>query len=132
MIAKKMIKLIKDKNFQFGIIFSIIFLFLSIFLDKYKLTSYVFIILFVILINISIFKPLILEKPTSLWIQLGFFLAKIISPIFLFIVFFLIVTPIGVLLKIFKKDILLLKINITQKTYWINKNNITSDMKDQF
>ena len=78
MIAKKMIKLIKDKNFQFGIIFSIIFLFLSIFLDKYKLTSYVFIILFVILINISIFKPLILEKPTSLWIQLGFFLAKII------------------------------------------------------
>ena len=127
-----MIKLIKDKNIQFGIIFSIIFLFLSIFLDKYKLISYAFIILFVILINISIFKPLILEKPTGLWLRLGFFLAKIISPIFLFIVFFLIATPIGVLLKILKKDILLLKVNKTQRTYWVNKNNITSDMKDQF
>ena len=47
------------------------------------------------------------------------------------IIFFLIVTPIGIFMKIIKKDILNLKFS-KQKTYWIKKNGPKSKMKNQF
>ena len=125
-------KLIKDINFQFGFIFSIIFLILGIyFFDNINVKIILFICFFILLI-ISFLKPKVLEKPTKLWIRLGFFLGKIISPIFLFLIYFFLVTPIGILLKIIKKDVLLLKMDKNKNSYWINKSNNTSNMRDQF
>jgi hypothetical protein len=48
------------------------------------------------------------------------------------IIFFLVVTPIGLLMKIFKKDLLNLTFNDKKKTYWIEKTEPKSKMKNQF
>ncbi|MEQ1723953.1 MAG: hypothetical protein ABL930_12315, partial [Pseudobdellovibrio sp.] len=63
---------------------------------------------------------------------LGLFLNKIVSPIILFVLFFLVFLPIGLLLKIFRKDILSLKINKEQQSYWIKSETSSTNMVDQF
>ena len=61
----------------------------------------------------------------------GELLGKIISPIVLAVIFFTVVTPIGIIMKILKKDLLNLKYN-KNKSYWIKKNGPKSKMKNQF
>ena len=58
-------------------------------------------------------------------------LGRIISPIIMSIIFFLVVTPIGLIMKLLKKDLLNLKFNKTN-TYWIEKSGPKSKMKNQF
>ena len=74
----------------------------------------------------NLLKPL-----NKIWYRFGILLGKLISPIAMFIIFFLIVTPIGLLMRIFGKDILGLKFN-KNKTYWIKKEHDSNRMKDQF
>jgi large-conductance mechanosensitive channel len=64
------------------------------------------------------------------WIQFGIFLGKIISPIVMGIVFFFVVTPIGILLRILKKDVMGLKRGAS--SYWIDRENKLQSMKKQF
>ena len=47
------------------------------------------------------------------------------------IIFFLVVTPIGLLMRLLKKDVLNLSFN-DNKSYWIEKNGPKSKMKNQF
>ena len=63
--------------------------------------------------------------------KFGLLLGKIISPIVMGVIFFLVVTPIGILMKIIKMDILNLKYN-KNKSYWIEKTGPKSKMKNQF
>jgi large-conductance mechanosensitive channel len=65
-----------------------------------------------------------------LWIQFGILLAKIISPIIMSLVFFLVVTPIGILVRILKKDVMGLKKGAS--SYWINRKDKLQSMKKQF
>jgi hypothetical protein len=46
-------------------------------------------------------------------------------------IFFFVVTPIGLMLRIFRKDVLNLKFN-NDKSYWKNKSGPISKMKNQF
>ncbi len=73
----------------------------------------------------------ILSPLNKLWFKLGIFLGKIISPLIMGIIFFLVVTPIGLIMRIFGKDVLNLKYNNNQ-SYWIEKNGPKSRMKNQF
>ena len=88
----------------------------------------IFIIYFLVLglINSKILQPL-----NILWFKFGIFLGKIISPIVMGLIFFLVVTPIGILMRILKKDLLNLKMN-NNKSYWIEKSEPKSKMKNQF
>lgn len=63
--------------------------------------------------------------------KFGLILGNIISPIIMGIIYFGVVTPTGFFLKIFGKDILNLKTNKSE-TYWIKKNNLNNDMRNQF
>ena len=78
------------------------------------------------LINSQILTPL-----NKLWFKFGIFLGKIISPLIMGIIFFLVVTPIGLLMRMLGKDILSLKYSKNQ-SYWIDNNNPKSKMKNQF
>ncbi len=78
------------------------------------------------LLNSKILTPL-----NKIWFKFGVLLGNIISPIVMGIVFFLVVTPISLLMKALGKDILNLKKN-TNKSYWIEKTGPKSKMKDQF
>ena len=73
----------------------------------------------------------ILSPLNLLWFKFGLLLGKIVSPFVMGIIFFVVVTPISILLKIFGKDVLNLKFN-NNKSYWIEKNGPKSNMKKQF
>ena len=79
------------------------------------------------IINSKILKPL-----NKLWFKFGILLGKIISPIIMGAIFFLVVTPIGIIMKILGKDLLRLKYDKKKRSYWIEKSGPKSRMKNQF
>ena len=84
-----------------------------------------------IFLILGLINSIILTPLNRLWFKFGIILGKIISPIILGIIFFLIVTPTGILLRLFGKDVINLKYN-NESSYWINKTGPKSNMKNQF
>ena len=119
-------------NRSFGIVFFIVFLIIALYplinnLDIRLWSLFISLIFLVLgLINSQILSPL-----NKLWFKLGIFLGKIISPIIMGIIFFLVVTPIGFIMRALGKDLINLKIN-NDKSYWIEKTGPKSKMKNQF
>ena len=64
--------------------------------------------------------------------KFGYLLGAIIAPIVMALIFFGVVTPTGILMKIVGKDLLNLKKKKDQKTYWIKKERLKSSMRNQF
>ena len=126
---KKDIKLPSNRNF--GIVFFIVFLLIALWPllneNELRLWSLLLSLTFLLLgvINSKFLTPF-----NKLWFRFGIFLGNFISPIVMGFVFFLVVTPTGLIMKLFGKDILRLKKNKT--TYWINKDRDDSSMKNQF
>ncbi len=127
---QKNIKLPSNRNF--GIVFFIVFLIIALWpvLKQNEIRIWSLIISFIFfvlgLINSRLLTPL-----NKLWFKFGILLGNIISPIIMGIVFFLVVTPTGLIMRFFRKDILKLKKN-SSDSYWINKNNTNSSMRNQF
>ena len=119
-------------NKSFGIVFFVVFLLIGLYplinADGIRVWSIIISLVFLILglTNSKILNPL-----NKLWFKFGILLGKIISPLVMGIIFFLVVTPIGILMKLLKKDLLNLKFN-KKETYWIEKNEPKSKMKNQF
>ena len=119
-------------NRSFGIVFFVVFLIIALYplVDGGNLRIWSLIISFVFiflgLINSKILNPL-----NKLWFKFGIFLGRIISPLVMSIIFFLVVTPIGLLMRLLNKDLLNLKFN-NNGSYWIEKNEPKSKMKNQF
>ena len=123
---------IKSKdNITFGILFFIFFLIVGLYPLKsggvIRVWSVVFSLVFLI---ITIIRPNLFTFLNKLWIQFGILLGKIISPIVMGLVFFLVVTPIGMLVRILKKDVMGLKRGAS--SYWINREEKVQSMKKQF
>jgi hypothetical protein len=119
-------------NKSFGIVFFIFFLIISIYplinhgeIRKWSL------VLSVIFLTLGLINSKILNPLNNMWFKFGILLGKIISPLVMGVIFFFIVTPISIIMKILGKDILSLKKN-NKKSYWIKKSNIISKMKNQF
>jgi len=119
-------------NRSFGIVFFVVFLIISIWplLDEKELRYWSLIVSFIFLI-LGILKSNILTPLNKVWFKFGILLGNIISPIIMAFVFFLVVTPISLIMKIFGKDILNLKKN-KNSSYWIKKDNQSGTMKKQF
>ena len=119
-------------NRSFGIVFFLVFLLIATYPlingNEIRLWSLVISIIFLFLglINSKILNPF-----NKLWFKFGIFLGKIISPLIMGIIFFLVVTPIGLLMRLLNKDLLNLKFN-NDSSYWIEKNEPKSKMKNQF
>ena len=128
---KKNFSISKNDNIIFGILFFILFLIIGISPLKNGLNirlwslglSFVFLI--ITFIRPNLFTPL-----NKLWIQFGILLGKVISPIVMGLVFFFVVTPIGILVRLFKKDVMGLKKKET--SYWINREDKVQSMRKQF
>ena len=119
-------------NKSFGIVFFIVFLLIAIYPlinnGELRIWSLVVAIIFLILglINSKVLTPL-----NKLWFKFGLLLGRVISPLIMGIIFFLVVTPTALLMRIIGKDLLSLKFN-NKKSYWIEKTGPKSKMKDQF
>ena len=79
---------------------------------------------------ITIIRPNLFTFLNKLWIKFGHLLGKIISPIIMGLVFFFVITPIGILVKILKKDVMGLKKGAS--SYWIIRKDKLQSMKKQF
>ena len=121
-----------SSNRSFGIVFFILFLFIAIYPltynDEIRIWSVLISLTFLVLglINSKILTPL-----NKVWFKFGIFLGKIISPLIMGFIFFLVVTPIGIIMRLLGKDVLNLKYN-KNKSYWIEKTGPKSKMKNQF
>ncbi len=121
-----------SSNQSFGIVFFIVFLLIALYPIIYNgniriwslIISFIFIILG--LLNSKILTPL-----NKLWFKFGIFLGKIVSPLIMGVIFFFVVTPIGLIMRMLGKDVLNLKQN-KDKSYWIEKSGPKSKMKNQF
>ena len=119
-------------NKSFGVVFFLVFLLISLYPlindGNLRIWSFVISIIFLILgiLNSKILSPL-----NKIWFKFGLLLGKIISPIVMGIIFFIVVTPTGLILRLFQKDVLNLKYN-NNNTYWIEKSGPKSKMKNQF
>ena len=119
-------------NKSFGIVFFVVFLLIAIYPlinnGELRIWSLVVAIIFLILglINSKVLTPL-----NKLWFKFGLLLGKVVSPLIMGIIFFLVVTPTAFIMRIIGKDLLNLKFN-NKKTYWIEKTGPKSKMKNQF
>ena len=127
-----MSKITVGSNKSFGIVFCIFFLIVGLYplinADEIRIWSIILSIIFLIL---GLSNSRFLTPLNILWFKFGIFLGKFVSPIIMGLVFFLVVTPTGVIMRLLKKDLLKLKKN-NLKTYWINRSETKSDMKNQF
>ena len=121
-----------SSNKSFGIVFFIVFLLISLYplLKGNDLRIWSLVISFIFLI-LGLINSKILTPLNRLWFKFGLLLGKFISPLIMGIIFFVVVTPIGIIMRLLKKDLLNLKYN-KKETYWINKSGPKSKMKNQF
>ena len=129
-MKKTNIKISSNKNF--GIVFFLFFLIISLYPllngESIRIWSIILSVTFLILglLNSSILAPL-----NKIWFKFGILLGNFVSPIVMGVVFFAVVTPTSFLMKAIGKDLLNLKKN-NKKSYWIERSEIKSKMKNQF
>ena len=121
-----------SSNRSFGIVFFIVFLLIALYplLKSNDLRIWSLIISFVFL-TLGLINSKILTPLNRLWFKFGLLLGKFISPLIMGIIFFVVVTPTGIIMRLLRKDLLNLKYN-KKKTYWIDKSGPKSKMKNQF
>jgi len=128
---KNLINIKRKDNITFGILFFILFLIIGLYPLKSGGTTRIWsLVLSSAFLIITIIRPNLLTFLNRLWIQFGILLGKIISPLVMGLVFFFVVTPIGILIRMLKKDVMGLKRGAP--SYWINREDKAQSMKKQF
>jgi len=121
-----------SSNRSFGIVFSIFFLILFFYplLNGNDIRLWA-IVVSIIFLGLALINSKILTPLNKIWFKFGILLGKIVSPIVMGVVFFLIVTPTSLIMKILGKNILNIK-KSKKFTYWIDSSKSKSKMKNQF
>ena len=121
-----------SSNRSFGIVFFIVFLIISLYplLNSENIRIWSLIISFIFLI-LGLFNSKFLNPLNKIWFKFGLLLGKIISPVVMGLIFYFVVTPIALLMRLLQKDLLNLRFN-KNNTYWIKKSGPKSKMKNQF
>ena len=122
-----------SSNKSFGLVFFIVFLIIGLFpilnQNEVRIWSVILSLAFLILglLNSNILTPL-----NKVWIKFGIILGQFISPVILGIIFFAVVLPTGIIMRLIKKNFLGIKFDKSIKSYWIKKEKQLSSMKNQF
>jgi hypothetical protein len=131
MSLNKNIKILSNRSF--GFLFFVIFLAISLwplrFQEDLRLWAFILSLVFLVLgvLNSKILTPL-----NKLWIKFGILLGSIVSPIVMGAVFFIVVTPVGLIMRFLGKDLLRINKNKITSTYWIDHDKQKKTMKKQF
>ena len=121
-----------SSNRSFGVVFFVVFLLIAVYPLSYSEEIRIWsLVISLIFLALGLFNSKILTPLNKLWFKFGIFLGKIVSPLIMGIIFFLVVTPIGLLMRLLGKDLINLKYN-NNKSYWIEKKGPKSKMKNQF
>ncbi len=120
-------------NRSFGITFSVVFLIIGIWPllnnEPIRIWSIVISLIFLLfgLMNSKLLTPF-----NKIWFKFGILLGSIVSPIAMSMVFFIVVTPIGICMRLLRKDILNRKFDKNANSYWISRNKPSGSLKNQF
>ena len=123
----------QSSNRSFGLLFFIVFLIIGLWPLKngdniniyFVIASAFFLILG--LINSKLLSPL-----NKSWIKLGEILGILIAPVVMALVYFVILTPVSLIVRVFGKDLLGLRFLKYKETYWIKRKKNLGSMKKQF
>jgi hypothetical protein len=117
---------------SFGVLFFLLFIIIGFYpiLNGEKI-KFLFFIPALIFLILAFLKPNLLKPLNLVWIKLGEILGRIIAPTIMFLLFFLILTPVGLIVRLFGKDLLKTKFT-KENSYWIKRENKIGTMKKQF
>ena len=126
-------KIKMGSNRSFGLVFFAVFLIIAMWplLKGGEIINFALYISIIFLL-LGLLKSNLLTPLNKLWFKFGLLLGSFISPIVMGIVFFLVVSPTGFIMRIFRKDLMRKKNNKEIKSYWINRPKQKSSMKQQF
>ena len=123
----------KSSNKSFGILFFVVFLGLGLWpLTNDNNPNVYLIIISIIFLILGLLNSKLLSPLNLFWIKFGELLGKIIAPIVMAIIYFFILTPISLTVRLFGKDLLSLKFSKEIKTYWIKRKKDLGSMNKQF
>jgi len=131
--VKSHIEVKRGSDRNFGMVFAVVFLLIALFPllsgnPPYSIILAIALILFLL----ALFRPSILHKPNLLWFKFGMFIGAIIAPIVMMLIFFIAVVPVGIIMRLSGKDLLNQRIDKNTSSYWIERTDSDSSMKNQF
>ena len=122
-----------SSNRSLGLLFFIVFLAISLWplksQEDLRLWAFILALIFFVLgiLNSKFLTPL-----NKLWMKFGIFLGSIVSPFVMGVVFFMVVTPVGLIMRSLGKDLLRINKSKFVSTYWISREKQNNTMKRQF
>ena len=123
----------QSSNKSFGLLFFVVFLIIGLWpLKNGENLNFYFIAVSIIFLILGLINSKLLSPLNKSWIKLGEILGIIIAPIVMALVYFVILTPVSFIVRIFGKDLLSLKLLKDKETYWIKRKKSLSSMKKQF
>ena len=123
----------QSSNRSFGLLFFVVFLIIGLWpLKNGENLNFYFITTSIIFLILGLINSKLLTPLNKSWIKLGEILGIIIAPIVMALVYFVILTPVSFIVRIFGKDLLSLKLLKEKETYWIERKKSLGSMKKQF
>ena len=123
----------KSSNKSFGILFFIVFLGFGLWPLTKNLSPNIYLIIIALcFLILGVLNSKILTPLNNLWIQLGEFLGKLIAPVVMALIYFFILTPVSLIVRVFGKDLLSLKFLKEQESYWRQRKKDIGKMDKQF
>lgn len=119
-------------NRIFGFFFGIVFLILGVFFFEKKIISYFFLFLSIVFIFLGFLNSEKLKLFNFLWIKLGLTLGAIIAPIAIGFVYYFLISPISIFMRLVGQDPLKIKNRKKVKSYWIKRSSKINTMKEPF
>lgn len=118
---------------SFGVVFSVVFLMVALYslINSKDLHIWAFPISATFLL-LAYMAPRVLYLPNKLWFKFGVLLGSIVAPIVMAFIYFGVVFPTGVVMRLFGKDLLKQKLDKNTKSYWVKRTDPIGSMKDQF
>jgi|TARA_B100001093_G_scaffold435990_1_gene434206 hypothetical protein len=123
----------QSSNKSFGLLFFVVFLILGLWpLKNGENLNFYFITASVVFLLLGLINSKLLSPLNKSWIKLGEILGIVIAPIVMALVYFVILTPVSLIVRIFGKDLLDLKFLKEKDSYWIKRKKSLNSMKKQF
>ena len=107
---------------SFGVVFTVVFVLIGLYPLLFASTPHYWALaIAAVFLALALFKPALLAAPNRWWAAFGALLHRIVNPIILGIMFFIVVTPIGLLMRMLGKDLLRLQLQKNAGSYWIER-----------
>lgn len=117
----------------FGLLFVVVFALIGLWplLGDGPVRLWSLVVAAVILV-IALAAPFLLQPFNRVWHKFGLILGMIMTPVIMTVIFVLVFTPTGLLLRLFGKDPMTRRFEPKTKSYWIKRTTPAGSMRDQF